>query len=80
MLYYPLLIVVMIITAGVGLCLGYIGQRVATQRQRRASEERVRQVLQEAEREAESKMREALLEDHRFPLRTARTTPCPIAP
>src|SRR5437763_484778 len=42
--------------------IGYIGQRVATQRQRRASEERVRQVLQEAEREAESKIREALLE------------------
>ena len=45
-----------------GLCLGYIGQRVATQRKRRAAEERVRQVLQDAEREAESKIREALLE------------------
>src|SRR5215470_14635254 len=52
----------MIIAAGVGLCLGYVGQRVATQRKRRDAEERVRQVLQEAEREAESKIREALLE------------------
>src|SRR5262245_16340369 len=62
LLYHPMLILVIIVTAGVGLCLGYVGQRVATQRKRRASEERVRQVLQEAEREAENKIREALLE------------------
>ena len=62
LLYHPLFIVVMIIAAGVGLCLGYVGQRIATRRKRRASEERVRQVLQDAEREAESKIREALLE------------------
>ena len=62
LLYHPLLIVVMIVAAGVGLCLGYVGQRIATQRKRHTSEERVRQVLQDAEREAESKMREALLE------------------
>ncbi len=62
LLYHPLLIVVMIVAAGVGLCLGYVGQRIATQRKRHTSEERVRQVLQDAEREAESKIREALLE------------------
>src|SRR5262245_12438914 len=62
LLYHPLLIVIVIVAAGVGLCLGYVGQRVATRRRRRESEERVHQVLQEAEREAESKIREALLE------------------
>src|SRR6266568_4386196 len=62
LLYHPLLIVVMIVAAGVGLCLGYVGQRIATQRKRHTLEERVRQVLQDAEREAESKIREALLE------------------
>jgi hypothetical protein len=34
--------VIMIVAAGVGFLLGYIGQRVATQRMRRETEERTR--------------------------------------
>ena len=52
----------MIVAAGVGLLLGYIGQRVATRRMRRETEERSRHILHEAEKEAESKKREASLE------------------
>src|SRR2546430_11018686 len=54
--------VIMIVAAGVGFLLGYIGQRVATQRLRRETEERTRHLLHEAEKEAESKKREASLE------------------
>ena len=54
--------VIMIVAAGVGFLLGYIGQRVATQRMRRETEERTRHLLHEAEKEAESKKREAALE------------------
>ena len=54
--------VIMIVAAGVGFLLGYIGQRVATQRMRRETEERTRHILHEAEKEAESKKREASLE------------------
>jgi ribonuclease Y len=52
----------MIVAAGVGLLLGYVGHRLATQRKRREAEERARQVLQEADKEAESRKREAALE------------------
>jgi len=52
----------MIVAAGGGFLLGYIGQRVATQRMRRETEERTRHILHEAEKEAESKKREASLE------------------
>jgi len=52
----------MSVAAGVGLLLGYIGQRVAIQRTRREAEERTRHLLHEAEKEAESKKREAALE------------------
>jgi len=52
----------MIVAAGVGFLLGYIGQRVATQRMRRETEERTRHILHEAAKEAESKKREASLE------------------
>src|SRR4030095_5411615 len=52
----------MIVAAVVGLLLGYIGQRVATQRRRRETEERMRHILHDAEKEAESKKREASLE------------------
>src|SRR6266446_1966115 len=52
----------MTVAAGVGLLLGYIGQRVAIQRTRREAEERTRHLLHEAEKEAESKKREAALE------------------
>ncbi|MDZ7379090.1 MAG: ribonuclease Y, partial [candidate division KSB1 bacterium] len=62
MLYNPLLLVVVLVATGVGLLLGYVVQRVAMQRQRRESTARVRQMLQEAEKEAESKKREAALE------------------
>jgi len=55
-------VVVMTVAAGVGLLLGYIGQRVAIQRTRREAEERTRHLLHEAEKEAESKKREAALE------------------
>ena len=47
--------VIMIVAAGVGCLLGYIGQRVATQRTRRETEERTRHIIHEAEKEAESK-------------------------
>ena len=64
MLYSSLFMsaVIMIVAAGVGFLLGYIGQRVATQRTRRETEERTRHILHEAEKEAESKKREASLE------------------
>ena len=52
----------MIAAAGVGLLLGYVGQRIATQRTRRETAERSRHILHEAEKEAESKKREATLE------------------
>ncbi len=55
-------VVVMTVAAGVGLLLGYIGQRVAIQRTRHEAEERTRHLLHEAEKEAESKKREAALE------------------
>ena len=45
--------VMMIAAAGVGLLLGYIGQRIATQRTRRETAERSRHILHEAEKEAE---------------------------
>ena len=51
--------VIMIVAAVVGLLLGYIGQRVATQRRRRETEEHTRRILHDAEKEAESKKREA---------------------
>jgi len=54
--------VMMIAAAGVGLLLGYVGQRIATQRTRRETAERSRHILHEAEKEAESKKREATLE------------------
>ncbi len=64
MLYSSLFMsaVIMIVATGVGFLLGYIGQRVATQRTRRETEERMRHILHEAEKEAESKKREASLE------------------
>ena len=52
----------MIAAAGAGLLLGYVGQRIATQRMRRETAERSRHILHEAEKEAESKKREAALE------------------
>jgi ribonuclease Y len=54
--------VMMIVAAGVGLLLGYVGQRMATQRTRRETAERSRYILHEAEKEAESTKREAALE------------------
>src|SRR5262245_12060436 len=52
----------MSVAAVVGLFLGYIGQRVATQRRRREAEEYTRRILHDVEKEAESKKREASLE------------------
>jgi ribonuclease Y len=48
--------------AVVGFLLGYIGPRVATRRRRREAEEQARYILQEAEKEAENKKREAARE------------------
>ncbi|MGE3540012.1 MAG: ribonuclease Y [Candidatus Tectimicrobiota bacterium] len=52
----------MFMAAIVGLVLGYVGQLVATKRRRQETEERMRHLLQEADKDAENRKREAMLE------------------
>lgn len=59
MLSSPLLVVA---SVGVGLLCGYALPYIAIRRQRRTAAERAQQILQEADKEAEHKVREALLE------------------
>jgi ribonuclease Y len=61
-LNYPWFIVILIGVIGVGLLLGYVLQYFLSQRQRREAENRARGLLQDAEKAAENKVREALLE------------------
>ncbi|MGQ4809954.1 Ribonuclease Y [Candidatus Entotheonellaceae bacterium PAL068K] len=58
----PLFIGLMVAVAVGGLFLGYVWQAVGAHRQRRLVEEQAQQLLRNAEKEAEHKVREAVLE------------------
>jgi len=60
--HLSILVISIVLAVGVGVFLGYLGQRIATQWTRREAEERARLILQDADREADTKKREVALE------------------